>query len=28
VQIGDKVKVKIIWIDKDKGQIQLSMKEV
>ena len=28
VQIGDKVKVKIIKIDKDKGQIQLSMKEV
>ena len=28
VQIWDKIKVKIIKIDKDKGQIQLSMKEV
>ena len=26
VQIWDKVKVKVIWIDKEKGKIQLSMK--
>jgi len=28
VSVGDKVKVKIINIDKEKGKIQLSMKDV
>jgi uncharacterized protein len=28
VAVGDTVKVKITWIDKEKGKIQLSMKDV